>query len=111
MTKLPEHHKTDRLIRRIERLSRRQEAFLSCISNIMELTMAGQAELQAQIDELAAAVAADQAADQAVVDQLDQIIKDLPRVAASSRDLFQWFMAMVLWTTDRSHPSRTITCC
>ncbi len=77
MTQLPPHHRTDRVIRRIERQIRQMGTVIPLIISFTEFLMATQADLMAEIATLQQAVAADQAADQAVVDQLDAIIAQL----------------------------------
>ncbi len=77
MTTLPEPIHIYRHTRHIERIARRQETVLSCITILIGTLMADNNDLMNEIAKLNDAVAADQASDQAVVDQLDQIIADL----------------------------------
>ncbi len=77
MTQLPPHRHTHRLIESITRIARRQGTVILGINTFMGVLLADNAALEAKIKELDAAVAADQASDQAIVDQLDQVIADL----------------------------------
>ncbi len=77
MTDLPAPRHTHRAIRHLEQMARHQETVFSWITQLTEFAMAGQVELAAEIATLKQAVADDQAADQAVVDQLDATIAQL----------------------------------
>ncbi len=71
MTQLPEHHRIDRKLQRIEARLRQHGAVLSCIKSLVEIQMADNAAALVEVAGLRQAIIDDQASDQAVVDGLD----------------------------------------
>lgn len=77
MTQLPEPRRTNKHLDKLERLLHRQKVIFSCITPFMELLVANQADLDAELAKTKQAVVDDQTGDQSVVDGLDKIIADL----------------------------------
>ncbi len=77
MTQLPKPRRTTLAIHQLEASLRQQAAVIACITSLMELLMAIDPQVAAEIAGLKQAVIDDQASDQAVVSTLDGIISDL----------------------------------